>query len=455
MRGVQEAVCAQQELYRDHVRLFDYLHGELGAEYVPEGGDDAAESPAQLESLGLIDHQKLLVLVGEPGRPPPSPARGTAAAAAAAAAEDGDGAATAAQSSPSGQLLLTYGPSTGPGRVRGSSPVRGAGAGSRFGGGANPGYGLRDELTVDAGRGGVRGRAGLANLGNTCFMNSALQCLCQTPPLVDYFLCGRHTAELNADNPLGLGGELAQAFGALLAQLWAEGAVTVAPRAFKARLAKFAPQFTGYNQHDSQEFLAYLLDGLHEDLNRVRQKPYVPTAEANGRPDAVVAAEAWAGHRARNDSVIVDTCQAQYRSTLVCPDCGHTSVTYDPYMYLSLPLPAATTTSFRVTLARLAVFAEQIFNLFLAPPLTPRDPPTDHLQQQRTPRARCILRCGRTAARRRARTGWSCPRLAWRRSWPPLWLLRPACRCRRGRSFCRRRASPPPSPPSLFAGPSR
>jgi ubiquitin carboxyl-terminal hydrolase 4/11/15 len=33
--------------------------------------------------------------------------------------------------------------------------------------------------------------------------------------------------------------------------------------------------FAGYNQHDSQEFLNFLLDAIHEDLNRVFKKPYV------------------------------------------------------------------------------------------------------------------------------------------------------------------------------------
>ena len=46
------------------------------------------------------------------------------------------------------------------------------------------------------------------------------------------------------------------------------GVGAVVPRGFKASLARFAPQFSGYQQHDSQEFLAFLLDGLHEDTNR-------------------------------------------------------------------------------------------------------------------------------------------------------------------------------------------
>uniref|UniRef100_A0A1J3EWG4 Ubiquitin carboxyl-terminal hydrolase n=1 Tax=Noccaea caerulescens TaxID=107243 RepID=A0A1J3EWG4_NOCCA len=189
-----------------------------------------------------------------------------------------------------------------------------------------------------AGEAGTLGLTGLQNLGNTCFMNSSLQCLAHTPKLVDFFL-GEYSKEINLDNPLGMKGEIALAFGDLLRSLWAPGASTIAPRTFKAKLARFAPQFSGFNQHDSQELLAFLLDGLHEDLNRVKNKPYVEAKDGDGRPDDEVADEYWRNHVARNDSIIVDVCQGQYKSTLVCPICKKVSVMFDPFMYLSLPLP--------------------------------------------------------------------------------------------------------------------
>ncbi|GKV04041.1 hypothetical protein SLEP1_g16256 [Rubroshorea leprosula] len=192
------------------------------------------------------------------------------------------------------------------------------------------------------------GLAGLQNLGNTCFMNSAIQCLVHTLPLVDYFLHD-YNDEINTKNPLGMHGELALAFGELLRKLWSAGRTAIAPRVFKGKLARFAPQFSGYNQHDSQELLAFLLDGLHEDLNRVKQKPYIEMKDSDGRPDEEVAAECWRNHKARNDSVIVDICQGQYKSTLVCPACGKISITFDPFMYLSLPLPSTITRTMTVT----------------------------------------------------------------------------------------------------------
>ena len=194
-----------------------------------------------------------------------------------------------------------------------------------------------------------RGLAGLANLGNTCFMNSSLQCLCHTPSLMYAFLSGNYKTDLNTENPLGLGGKLASAFGSLLSKVWRPGASYVTPKHFKWQLAKFAPQFGGYLQQDSQELLSFLLDGLHEDLNRIKDKPYREEKDADGRPDDEVAAEAWENYRARNDSVVVDKFQGLYKSTLKCPNCNYTSVKFDPFMYLSLPLPSPKRRTFQVT----------------------------------------------------------------------------------------------------------
>ncbi|XP_035283172.1 ubiquitin carboxyl-terminal hydrolase 15-like isoform X2 [Anguilla anguilla] len=183
------------------------------------------------------------------------------------------------------------------------------------------------------------GLCGLCNLGNTCFMNSAVQCLSNVPPLTEYFLRDKYQEELNVDNPLGMRGEIAKAYAELTKQVWSGKYSYVTPRSFKTQVGRFAPQFSGYQQQDSQELLAFLLDGLHEDLNRIRQKPYILLKDADGRPDKVVAEEAWENHIKRNDSIIVDIFHGLFKSTLVCPVCAKVSVTFDPFCYLTLPLP--------------------------------------------------------------------------------------------------------------------
>uniref|UniRef100_A0A665UD26 Ubiquitin carboxyl-terminal hydrolase n=1 Tax=Echeneis naucrates TaxID=173247 RepID=A0A665UD26_ECHNA len=188
---------------------------------------------------------------------------------------------------------------------------------------------------------GQPGVCGLTNLGNTCFMNSALQCLSNTPPLTEYFLQSSYLEELNFTNPLGMKGEIAEAYADVIKQMWSGRHYSVVPRVFKTKVGHFASQFLGYQQHDSQELLSFLLDGLHEDLNRVKNKEYIELRDADGRPDQEVAEEAWRNHRRRNDSVIVDTFHGLFKSTLVCPECHKVSVTFDPFCYLSIPLPVS------------------------------------------------------------------------------------------------------------------
>ncbi len=98
--------------------------------------------------------------------------------------------------------------------------------------------------------------------------------------------------------------------------------------------------FSGYEQHDSQEFLLFILDTLHEDLNRVVNKPLTAGVENEGRPDHVVAKESWITYLRRNQSKINDLMGGQYRSEVKCPDCNNISVTFDPFLIFAVPIPS-------------------------------------------------------------------------------------------------------------------
>ena len=71
----------------------------------------------------------------------------------------------------------------------------------------------------------------------------------------------------------------------------------------------------------------------------MKDKPSVETIESNDRPDAIVARESWINHLKRNQSRIQELMHGQYKSRLDCPDCKRISITFDPFMMLSLPIP--------------------------------------------------------------------------------------------------------------------
>eukprot|EP01080_Neovahlkampfia_damariscottae_P004225 gene4225-7562_t len=182
------------------------------------------------------------------------------------------------------------------------------------------------------------GLCGLNNLGNTCFMNSALQCLSNTSELTFYFLNENYKHDINKTNPLGMKGKLAITYGELIKKMWNGNSSSISPTQFKYVLSQFAPQFNGYRQHDSQELLSFLLDGLHEDLNLITKKPYLEIEDGDGNNDEKVSKSTWDYHLQRNKSIIVDNFHGQLKSTLICPDCKNISIKFDPFMYLSLPL---------------------------------------------------------------------------------------------------------------------
>lgn len=188
----------------------------------------------------------------------------------------------------------------------------------------------------------VPGTQGLANLGNTCYMNASIQVLSNMPSVADYFVSKKYELEINHSNVLGMNGEVATQFGKLLKQIWNDNPSTwglIAPLAFKNTCSKHNEQFVGFRQQDAQEFLAFLLDGLHEDLNRILQKPIPPEIETEGRTDSDIAAEALKNYLSRNQSIITDLFVGQFRSVTCCNSCNNKSTKFEPFRYVNLPLP--------------------------------------------------------------------------------------------------------------------
>lgn len=199
----------------------------------------------------------------------------------------------------------------------------------------------RDSSGSSAERGGL---TGLRNIGNTCFMNSVIQCLSNTRPLLEYLLGDCHLSDINT-TVSSMKGALIKAFSTVIQELWRADSEdrAVNTTALKSQIQRFAPRFMGYCQQDAQEFLRYLLEGLHEDVNRVTTKPKPILTDVDDQlSDQQKALESWKRYLRMDNSKVVDIFVGQLKSTLRCTSCGHCSVTFDPFWDLSLPIPVRT-----------------------------------------------------------------------------------------------------------------
>ena len=183
------------------------------------------------------------------------------------------------------------------------------------------------------------GLVGLVNIGNTCYMNSALQCLSNCEYLTKYFLSEYYKRELNTASKYGSGGEIAKSYDALLIKLWKETKKYINPLEFFKTFVSHVKSFADSSQHDSHEMLIYLLEKLHEDLNRNKEKVYIELNEKGDDEDDISACNRWwETHQKRDNSIIMDLFSGQYKSTLRCPYCDRVSITYDQFSCLELPI---------------------------------------------------------------------------------------------------------------------
>ena len=111
---------------------------------------------------------------------------------------------------------------------------------------------------------GVPGVVGLRNIGNTCFMNAGLQCLLATQPIVSMYLQIQLEEKMDEEGKHAHAVALLKAFSSLVDQVHGGHYQVVQPNKLKDAISAIHEQFQGFRQHDCQEFLAQLLDALHE-----------------------------------------------------------------------------------------------------------------------------------------------------------------------------------------------
>ncbi|XP_064151763.1 ubiquitin carboxyl-terminal hydrolase 31 isoform X2 [Loxodonta africana] len=185
-------------------------------------------------------------------------------------------------------------------------------------------------------------------------MNATLQCLSNTELFAEYLALGQYRAgrsepSPDPEQPAGRGaqgqGEVTEQLAHLVRALWTLEYTPQHSRDFKSIVSKNALQYRGNSQHDAQEFLLWLLDRVHEDLNhsvkQSGQTPLKPPSETDIMPEGPSFPVC--------STFVQELFQAQYRSSLTCPHCQKQSNTFDPFLCISLPIPLPHTRPLYVT----------------------------------------------------------------------------------------------------------
>ena len=210
------------------------------------------------------------------------------------------------------------------------------------------------DVPPDSNKDRRNGLVGLNNIGNTCYMGSALQALSAVWPLSRYYVRNEYEADKNPANKLGTGGAMSDAYAEMLRGLWYGSSRSFEPRKMLAQAAAFQDVFSGLAQQDAQELLNFVIDGLHEDCNKTaggvkkELRDQLP-----GESDLEYGRFSWAWHRSINDSRIVDLFGGQFKSTLTCPSCSARSVHFDYFNMVQLPMPDVTFKDVSIVLRRM------------------------------------------------------------------------------------------------------
>ena len=186
------------------------------------------------------------------------------------------------------------------------------------------------------------GLSGLVNLGNTCYMNSAIQCLSHTEELTQYFLSKTFVNDFNKDKKTS---RLAKEWYKLLNGLHEENCV-VSPKSFHRAIVEVSNEcgihFGFTNQNDVQEFLVFFVDGLHEALSK---EVIITISGKVVNPIDKMALEAMTNWKKFFKNSYSKVIQLFYGQTVsrIFVDNKVRSSNYSPICFFTLPIPNQTT----------------------------------------------------------------------------------------------------------------
>jgi len=194
-------------------------------------------------------------------------------------------------------------------------------------------------------------KIGLANLGNTCFLNVILQVLRLSPAIGDMFLKNTvHEPPLRKDSKKK---DFVIAFRTLIHDFWRKvpdtGTIpSMVPRGFLHALHTTLREtdddwYQQGQQADAAEALQYVLDSLHDGLSRRVAMDILGEASSEEEESQNKALRSWGAFFAKEYSPIVHHFNGQMQIRIVCSKCNTSSERYEPWLMLKAPIPGADT----------------------------------------------------------------------------------------------------------------
>ncbi len=194
------------------------------------------------------------------------------------------------------------------------------------------------------------GKIGLNNRGNTCFMNTTIQCLSQVIPLTDYILENRFMGPLSQEwKKKEIPAKFAKEFDVtktyvqLIKMMWSvRDRDSLDPKSFHMAFQKFNDRFEGYHQQDAEEALTVIMDSIHETLCYPVDIAISGKEESEMDRMMLESYRKWKEINEKRYSVMRDIFTGQFVSQIICKEMEDKNVvlsrTYENFDRIHLPI---------------------------------------------------------------------------------------------------------------------
>ena len=194
---------------------------------------------------------------------------------------------------------------------------------------------------------------GIPNYGNTCYFNSVNQIFFNLPIMQKLFANQKLKYFINRNNKFGYKGKFISAFMSLY-QLY-PSKIDDSAQNLKTLVGKLKDTFNNRDQQDANEYLNFVLEALHEELNLKSSKKYIMDKDDNYKynNEEQLGEIAWANNLRRNVSFIDSIFMFQLKSNLTCKRCGTKKVNFETNYVFDLPLSLCKMVTVDINLYRL------------------------------------------------------------------------------------------------------